>query len=164
MNHVHESRLFPVFIGVGSNVGIRESWLKQAESRFRAEPAFRQFRKAPVYETDSVGGPPQGKFLNTVWAFETAMPAMELLHWLQALETELGRVRDIPQGPRTLDLDLLAYGNRILESPEMTLPHPRMHERTFVLQPLADLEPGWTHPVLNKTATELLEACLERNS
>ncbi|MBU3759677.1 MAG: 2-amino-4-hydroxy-6-hydroxymethyldihydropteridine diphosphokinase, partial [Candidatus Omnitrophica bacterium] len=85
----------------------------------------------------------------------------EVLAVLMQAEQSAGRERSVPNAPRTLDLDLLAYGDLISDEPGLTLPHPRLHERVFVLKPLADLAAGWMHPVLKKNASKLLEACLE---
>ncbi len=145
-----------VFIGVGSNLGNRQGYLDQARKDLTAIPEIRDLRESPVYETEPVdaGG---GLFLNAVWSFETDMPARELLDRLHRLESGAGRERKAINGARTLDLDLLFYGDQVIQERDLVVPHPRLHERAFVLEPMADLAPGFVHPVLKKTIRELLE-------
>ena len=151
-----------VYIAAGSNLGEREMTLEQA-FRLLARPAGLQPRgAAPLYETVPVGGAPQGNFLNTVWEFETGLPPADLLQVLLTCEKRLGRVRSEKNAERTIDLDLAAYEDRVLSEKGLTLPHPRLQERWFVLKPLCDLAPHWVHPVSGKKAVELL-ADLERD-
>ena len=117
----------------------------------------RFLRSSKVYETDPVGGPPQEKYLNAVWKIETAIPAAELLQKLLAIENEMGRVRREKNGPRPIDLDILFYGSEIIRELGLQAPHPRLHEREFVLKPLCDLAPDFVHPVLGKTIAVLYE-------
>lgn len=93
-------------------------------------------------ETDPVGGPPQPKFLNAVAKIETRLSPVELLNQCHGIEKELGRVRDVPNGPRPIDLDILLYDRLVLDTPRLTIPHPRMFERAFVLEPLKEIEPA----------------------
>ncbi len=135
------------FIGLGSNLGERERYLEAALDRLRASPGVRVLAVSSVRETEPVGYAEQGRFLNAAAKLETTLRPSELLQLLLAIEGELGRVRDGPRfGPRTLDLDLLLYGDEQLEEPELTIPHPRLAERSFVLEPLAELEPGLEIP------------------
>jgi 2-amino-4-hydroxy-6-hydroxymethyldihydropteridine diphosphokinase len=109
-----------------------------------------------VFRTPPWGYAEQADFLNAVVTAETVLPPLELLHVLLQIEQERGRVRSIPNGPRTLDLDLLLVDELVLDSPRLTLPHPRLHERAFVLVPLCDLMPESRHPVLQRTFRQLL--------
>ena len=127
-------------IGVGTNLGDRLLNLKRAEELLRKSSKIKILARSAIYETMPVGGPPQGFFLNAVWKLETGLSPQELLKELQAVEVKLGRVRKIKNGPRTIDLDILDYDGLVLESPELTLPHPRMNEREFVQRPLRYLE------------------------
>ena len=144
------------FIGVGSNLGNREKNLAAAQKAFSAIPGIRSVQSSEVYETDPVGGPAQGKYLNAVWKAETDLEPGPLLQALLQVESGLGRVRAEKNGPRIIDLDLLFYGSQVLNQPGLTVPHPRLHEREFVLKPLMDLAPDFVHPVLKKTISVIL--------
>ncbi len=151
-----------IFVGAGSNLGRRFGFLFEARSLLCQHPGLRFLKASPHYETVPVGGPEgQGLYVNAVWEFETVLPPEEVLTVLLEVEKKLGRERGEANAPRTLDLDLLAYDDEVLESESLTLPHPRMQERPFVLKPLSDIAPGWKHPVLQQSASKLLEACLE---
>jgi 2-amino-4-hydroxy-6-hydroxymethyldihydropteridine diphosphokinase len=113
-------------------------------------------RVSTVIETAPVGGPPQGKFLNGVVEIETTLGPRELLRELQGIEDALGRVRAERWGPRTIDLDILLYGDEVVTEADLMVPHPLMHERAFVLLPLAEIAPRARHPVLRKSIAELL--------
>lgn len=145
------------FIAVGSNLGDRKTHLEKACKRFAAMPGIKIVKKSPVYETDPVGGPVQGKYLNAVWEIETALLPEVLLKKILSIESEMGRKRSVLNAPRVIDLDILFYGSRIVRRPGLEIPHPRLHERWFVLKPLADLAPYFFHPVLGKTIKVLLE-------
>jgi len=152
-----------VFLAVGSNVGDRPRHLEEAKSLLLAAKNIRDLSSSSVYETEPVGGPPQGKYLNAVWRVETELGAEELLALLLAVEKTLGRTRAEKNAPRTMDLDILFYGNEIIRSLQLTVPHPRLTERGFVLRPLAELAPEWRHPQMKKSMRELLEEFLARN-
>ena len=144
------------YVGLGSNVGPREVHLVMAVAALRASRGVRDVVVSPVYETDAVGGPPgQGPHLNAVASLETRLEPGELLERLLAIERLAGRVRGQRHGPRTLDLDLLFFGDRVQDTPSLTLPHPRLHERAFVLEPLADLAPKWVHPVRGESVEQM---------
>ena len=113
-------------------------------------------RESPIYETEPVGYTAQRWFLNMVVEAETALFPMQLLTRAGKIERTLGRVRTIPNGPRTIDIDILLYGTAVVRTPRLEIPHPRMHERRFVLVPLADLAPDLRHPVSRKTVRQML--------
>ncbi|WP_028609612.1 2-amino-4-hydroxy-6-hydroxymethyldihydropteridine diphosphokinase [Paenibacillus harenae] len=134
------------YIALGSNIGDREQLLREAILLIDQHSAIEVSRASGIYETDPVGYTDQPAFLNMALAVRTMLPPVELLRRLLAFEQQLGRVRHIRWGPRTIDLDLLLYHNVRMDQEELTLPHPRMMERSFVLVPLHDvLEPG--HPL-----------------
>src|SRR5262249_45347713 len=133
------------FIGLGSNLGDRRATLDGTIAALAATPGIRILRVSSYLETDPVGGPKgQGSYLNAAAALETTLEAAELLHVLQAIENRFGRVRTVRWGERTLDLDLLLFGDRTIETAELTVPHPRLAERRFVLEPLAAIAPDAT--------------------
>lgn len=127
------------FVGLGSNLGDRAATLRAAVERLRRTPGIERIDESPVYETDPVGMTDQPKFLNQVLGIETTLTPEALLQAMQEIERSFGRVRIVRWGPRTLDLDLLAYEGETRATDALTLPHPRMFERTFVTIPLGDL-------------------------
>jgi 2-amino-4-hydroxy-6-hydroxymethyldihydropteridine diphosphokinase len=135
------------YVGLGANLGDRERTLREAVAALDAEDGIEVIAVSTLRETEPVGVGEQPLFLNGAVALETTLGAGELLDRLLAVEQRFGRVR-VPgeHGPRTLDLDLLLYGEERLEEPGLTLPHPRLHERRFVLEPLAELDPGLVVP------------------
>jgi 2-amino-4-hydroxy-6-hydroxymethyldihydropteridine diphosphokinase len=137
------------YIALGSNLGEREAHLAAALRALRDTAGVRVERVSSWYETRPVGGPPtQGNYLNGAAELSTTLSPEALLAVLLAIETANGRERTVKDGPRTLDLDLLLYDDLVRESPDLILPHPRMHERLFVLEPLAEIAPGAVHPTL----------------
>lgn len=129
------------YLGLGSNLGDRLGGLQRAAHLLAGRPGIEVRRSSRVYETDPVGGPPQPRYLNAVVEVATRLPARELLNACLGVEWEMGRARRERWGPRTIDIDLLTYGREHLDEPGLTVPHPRMHERGFVLAPLLELEP-----------------------
>jgi 2-amino-4-hydroxy-6-hydroxymethyldihydropteridine diphosphokinase len=147
-------------IGLGSNLGDRKAQLDAAVAALAAARGIVVQAVSGYHETAPVGGPEcQGDYLNAAAAVETTLEPLELLHVLQEIERRAGRVRTVRWGPRTLDLDLLLFGDRVIESDELQVPHPRMAERLFVLAPLAEIAPGAVDPVTGQTIADLLAAC-----
>ena len=134
------------FVGIGSNLGDREAQLRKALELLADEPGIEVVAVSQLRETEPVGPVEQGPFLNGAVRIATNLAPRELLDRLLAIEKRLGRVRGERFGPRTIDLDLLVYGSEIVDEPGLTLPHPRLHERRFALEPLAELDPGLVIP------------------
>jgi 2-amino-4-hydroxy-6-hydroxymethyldihydropteridine diphosphokinase len=135
------------YVGLGANLGDRERTLRAALDALAGEAGIELLAVSALRETEPVGVAEQPRFLNGAAELETTLTARELLDRLLAVEQRYGRVR-VPgeHGPRTLDLDLLLYGDEVIDEPELHVPHPRLHERRFVLEPLAELAPGLVVP------------------
>ena len=134
------------FVGIGSNLGDRETHLRSAVDLLAAEDGIDVVAVSRLRETEPVGPVEQGPFLNGAVQVTTGLSPRELLQRLLAVEQRLGRVRGERFGPRTIDLDLLVYGDEVVEEPGLTVPHPRLHERRFALEPLVELAPGLVLP------------------
>jgi 2-amino-4-hydroxy-6-hydroxymethyldihydropteridine diphosphokinase len=147
-----------VYLSLGSNLGDRKKNLAQALAKL-AKRAGNIRKKSPLYETEPVGKKNQPWFLNQCVEIATELPPVQFLKICQQIEKSLGRVYRERCGPREIDIDALFYGNRAHSSSSLTLPHPRLHQRRFVLIPLAHIAPSFRHPILKKTVKELLKDC-----
>ena len=156
---IRRERRVPVVIALGSNLGDRCQELQRAVDELAATRGLRITAVSPVYETAPVGGPEQPDYLNAVVLAETSRPAAELLRRAHTIEVAAQRTREVHWGPRTLDVDIIAYGAETSSDPVLTLPHPRAHERAFVLAPWLDADPGAVLPGRGRVAA-LLAALL----
>lgn|SRR5699024_1313700 len=145
------------YIALGTNIEPRESYLTGALEKVTAHEEIKIKNISSIYETDPVGFTDQADFLNMIIEVETTLSPFDLLAYCQEVENRLGREREIRFGPRTIDLDILLYGEETVETEELTVPHPRMHERAFVLVPLAELAPNYVIPGVGEKVEELLE-------
>ena len=142
------------YVGIGSNLADPRAQVLEAFGALDRLPHTRVVKKSSLYRTMPLGHAAQPDFVNAVAQLETGLPAERLLAELQEIEARHGRRRSFPNAPRTLDLDVLLYGDAVLSLPALTIPHPRMHERAFVLKPLIEISPG-----LEERFKDALEAC-----
>jgi len=151
-----------VYLSLGSNVGEREENLRAAIAALSGA-GVRVTRVSALYETEPVDYLEQAWFLNCVVEGETEKAAVELLRSLRGIETRMGSKKLVAKGPRLIDMDILLYGQQTIDSPELQVPHPRMHSRRFVLVPLAEIAPEVIHPIFVATASELLAKTPDRS-
>jgi 2-amino-4-hydroxy-6-hydroxymethyldihydropteridine diphosphokinase len=151
------------FAGIGANVGDPAATLRKATQRLDEEEGIRVIAASPVYRNPPFGPQDQPHFLNAVLEMSVSISPQQLLQAFLSIEQEFGRVRDIRWGPRTLDLDILIYGDIEVDEPGLTIPHAHMLDRPFFLTPIADLHPQGRHPVVNKPYLELAEAVGREN-
>jgi 2-amino-4-hydroxy-6-hydroxymethyldihydropteridine diphosphokinase len=145
------------YIGIGSNLGDRQKNIRAAVDRMKHSPGIAVLSVSSMLENPAIGGPPDSPpFFNAAAKIETTVGSHALLHQLLEIEKSLGRDRRVKWEPRLIDLDLLLYGDQIVSSQELVVPHPLMHERAFVLRPLAEIAPDAVHPTLQMTIAGLL--------
>lgn len=145
----------PAALSLGSNLGDPRYNLESALAALMSGNVIEVMKLSSLYLTEPVGCPPQPDFLNMVVSGRTCLPPLELLARCLEAEKTLGRTRDVPKGPRLIDIDILFYGDLILETPELTVPHKAIPERMSILAPLAETCPGWKHPLLGLTASQM---------
>lgn len=146
----------PIFIALGSNLGDRAANLQAARETLR--PKVQVLRESPIYVTPPWGYLDQPEFFNQVIEVETLLHPKPLLHRLKSIEAKMGREATFRNGPRLIDLDILFYGQEVIEGEALQIPHPRLQDRAFVLIPLNDLAPDFMHPVLHQSVREMLGA------
>ncbi|HET6371020.1 MAG TPA: 2-amino-4-hydroxy-6-hydroxymethyldihydropteridine diphosphokinase [Nitrospiria bacterium] len=147
---------FTAFLGIGSNLGDRKANCVQALTALKQNPAVSLRRVSSLYETEPLEYRPQGWFYNAVVEIDTSLSAHALLAFCQQVEKGLGKRVEVRKGPRTIDIDLLIFGDQVIQTPDLVVPHPMIPLRAFVLVPLSEIAPQLVHPVLGKTILELL--------
>jgi 2-amino-4-hydroxy-6-hydroxymethyldihydropteridine diphosphokinase len=150
-----------VVLGLGGNKGDREKFLFHAIEALNEH--FQLLRVSRIYETDAWGGVAKGKFLNQLAIISTSLIPEEVLEVIQQIEKDLGRTREEPWGDRTIDIDILYYGNQIVQEKNLKIPHPYLASRRFVLVPLNEILPEKKHPSSGLTALEMLKACEDKS-
>jgi 2-amino-4-hydroxy-6-hydroxymethyldihydropteridine diphosphokinase len=144
------------YLGLGSNLGDRRANIEEALRRLDATDDIRVVTRSSICETDPVGGPEQPRYMNAACEVETRMSPRELLRAALAVESDMGRKRGVRWGPRVIDIDILIAGHEVLDDPDLTVPHPLMTEREFVLRPLAEIAPDLRHPGSGRDIRSLL--------
>jgi len=151
------------YVAFGSNLGDRHAFVDSAVKQLEKCQGVLVTQISSHFETVPVGGPIQRDFINAVTELDTTLDVQALWVLMKQIELRAGRERDVRNGPRTLDLDLLFYGDQKIMTDDLMIPHPRLHERAFVLEPMMELNPNFVHPVFNLTIQQLWEAYLEKD-
>ena len=154
----HHVKMITAYVGLGGNLGDVIHTFHQAKKALETHPHIHALKQASLYQTAPLGYQNQPDFINSVLSFSTELEPHTLLHTLQSIENQFGRQRLFKNAPRTLDLDLLAYGKTIIQSEVLTLPHPEIAHRLFVLMPLLEISPEWSFPN-GSLAVDCLPAC-----
>jgi len=150
------------YIALGSNLGDRNAHIAAAIDQLGNHDNIEVLKTSSIYQTQPVGGPPhQPDYLNAVVAVQTTLATRNLLEHLMQIEENLHRHRNLRWGPRTIDLDLLLYDQEIIDKPDLVVPHPRMHQRRFVIEPLTEIAPHVLHPILKRTTTQILQELIQ---
>ena len=152
--HMKDFELTPVYLSLGSNLGDRKSYLESVQSSLPPDVVVRQ--SSAIYETEPWGFSCQPDFLNQVLLVETHLTARELLNYVKDLEAEIGREPSFRFGPRLVDIDIIFYGDQVIQEPGLEIPHPRFQDRAFVLVPLAEISPDLLIPGTDITVSDLL--------
>jgi len=147
-----------IYISLGSNLQDRKENIRRAVRRLSGHPGIEVVKCSGFYESEPLYFADQPRFLNCVVEIKTGLGLKILFKFCKEVEKSLGRKKSVRYGPRVIDLDILAYGDRVIKTAQIQIPHPRLEERRFVLEPLSELDPGWEHPVSRKNVLELLAA------
>ncbi|HXI10242.1 MAG TPA: 2-amino-4-hydroxy-6-hydroxymethyldihydropteridine diphosphokinase [Thermodesulfobacteriota bacterium] len=150
-----------VFISMGSNLGDRVANCREAVRRLAGYDGVRVVKTSSLYETEPWGVTDQGPFINAVVEIDTGLAPEPLFELLKSIEAEMGRTKGRRWGPRLIDLDLIFYGDRVVDTERLKVPHPSVEERAFVLVPLSELAPGFTHPASGRPVSEILSGLPE---
>lgn len=145
----------PAWIALGGNIGDVAESFRQTRQTLDKHPQCSVQKQSLLYQTPPMGPEGQDDYLNAMLLLDTSLPPLDVLDLLQSIEQQHGRVRHIHWGARTLDLDIIAYDDVIMQQTRLTIPHPYMHQRQFVLRPMCDISPTWMHPKLHQTAEQL---------
>jgi 2-amino-4-hydroxy-6-hydroxymethyldihydropteridine diphosphokinase len=146
-----------IFLLLGSNMGDSVQFLAEAQKQLEHQVG-KLIKSSDLYQTAAWGNTEQSDFINQVIKMETILDPQKLLGTILAIEKEMGRLREVKWGPRTIDIDILYYDQEVINLPELKIPHPNLHQRAFTLVPLCEIEPLWLHPVLHRTNRQLLMA------